>query len=133
MLVYQLDEAPDQAKAILIEVIAEKRDPAYFQAIYDQIPAGGKARAASIAHLFKVASHEHLEVLMQLFDPLEDEDEQAHVEQALVESVLSIRIKPLLYWPFWPMPLKNPIPANTSGSCPPWGEKRPLRQSTLNT
>jgi hypothetical protein len=89
MLVYQLEEAPDAAKAILIEVIAEKRDPAYFQAIYDQIPAGGKASSASIAHLFKVASHEHLEVLMQLFDSLEDEDEQAHVEQALVESVLS--------------------------------------------
>jgi len=89
MLVYQLEEAPDEARASLIEVIAEKRDPAYFQALYDQIPSGGKARAASIAHLFKVASHEHLEALMQLFDPLGDEEEQAHVEQALVESVLS--------------------------------------------
>ncbi len=89
MLVYQLEEAPDEARAVLIEVIAEKRDPAYFQAIYDQISEGGKARSASIAHLFKVATHEHLEVLMQLFDPLEDEEEQAHLEQALVESILS--------------------------------------------
>jgi len=89
MLVYQLGDAPEQAKVVLIEVIAEKRNPAYFQTIYDQISAGGKVRSAAMAQLYKVSTHEHLDRLMPLFDVLEDEEAQAHIEKALIESILS--------------------------------------------
>jgi len=89
LLVYQIKDAPEGAKIVLIEVIAEKREPAYFQIIYDQTAEAGEVRTASIANLYKVSSHEHLEVLMQLFDQLEDEKEQSHIEQALVESINS--------------------------------------------
>jgi len=87
MLVYQLAEAPDAAKAVLIEVVAEKRNPAYFQDIYEQIPAEGEVRAASLAHLYKLSSHEHLDKLMLLFDALEDQEEKSQIEKALVESI----------------------------------------------
>jgi HEAT repeat protein len=89
MLVYQLNDAPVGAKVVLIEVIAEKREPAYFQTIYDQIGVSGEVRTVSMANLFKVSSHEHLEVLMQLFDPLENQEEQIHIEKALVEAINS--------------------------------------------
>lgn len=89
MLANQLKDAPEAARVVLMEVIAEKGDAAYFQTIFDQIPAGGKVRSASLANLYKVSSHEHLELLMQFFDPLENQEEQVLVEQALVAAIHS--------------------------------------------
>jgi HEAT repeat protein len=89
MLVNQLGEAPDEARAVLVEVIAEKRESRYFKEVFDQISAGGKARAAAMANLYKVSTHEHLNQLMSMFDLLENENEQGHIEKALVESITS--------------------------------------------
>jgi hypothetical protein len=89
LLVYQIPDAPEGAKVVLIEVIAEKREPSSFQIIYDRIGDAGAVRTASIANLYKVSSIEHLPALMDLFDQLEDEKELSHIEQALVESINS--------------------------------------------
>ncbi len=89
LLSYQMQNAPDGAKVVLIEVIAEKREAKSFNLLYDQIGEEGQVRSASIAKLYKVSSHEHLEVLMKLFDQLDDEDEQLQIEKALVESINS--------------------------------------------
>ena len=89
MLTSQMQNAPDGAKVVLIEVIAAKGLASTFQVIYDQTSASGEVKSTALANLYKVSSHEHLEVLMQLFDQVEDEDEQMQVEQALVESVNS--------------------------------------------
>ena len=89
MLISQMQNAPDGVKVVLIEVIAAKGEASSFQALYDQIEASGEVRSTALAMLYKVSSHEHLEVLMQLFDQLDNEDEQMHIEQALVESINS--------------------------------------------
>ena len=89
MLTSQMQNAPDGAKVVLIEVIAAKGQASSFQVIYDQIAATGEVKSTALANLYKVSSHEHLEVLMQLFDQLNDQDEQMQIEQALIESINS--------------------------------------------
>jgi HEAT repeat protein len=89
MLAKQLPDAPDNAKVVLLEVIAAKGQPSSFQTLYDQVKAEGEVRSTALANLPLVSSHEHLETLLKLSDQLQEEEELSHVENALVEAILS--------------------------------------------
>ena len=87
LLTEALDGAPEGAKVVLIEVIAAKGDPGSFDILYTQIAQTGAVRAASLKNLYLVADQGDLGNLMKLFDQLEDKDEIAHIETALVAAI----------------------------------------------
>jgi hypothetical protein len=87
MLTAALDEAPEGAVVILIEVIAARGDPGSFEVLYDLTKKTGAVRKASLANLYQVASQRDLGDLMRLFDQLEDEQELAFIEKALVSAI----------------------------------------------
>jgi len=88
-LVYYLKEAPEGAKVVFTEVIAAKGDPEVFQILYNQCNQDGPVGDASIKNLHLVSSGANLDDLITLFDLLENEDEQKHIEKALIASINS--------------------------------------------
>ncbi len=88
-LVEQLNPAREGAKAVFIEVIAEKGDPAHFPVLFSQLDQGGLVRSAVLASLYRVSSEEHMDDLLPLFVQLDNRQEQMHLEKALVASVKS--------------------------------------------
>ena len=89
LLVDKLSTAPDGAKIALIHVIAAKGNSTNFNALFDQIEQQGEVRSSALENLFRVASYEHLNTLMILFDQLENKEESLHIERAIVASVNS--------------------------------------------
>jgi HEAT repeat protein len=87
LLTEALVGASEGAKVVLIEVIAAKGDPGSFDILYEQIGQGGKVRAVSLKNLNLVSDQGDLGDLMRLFDQLEDKDEQAAIETALVAAI----------------------------------------------
>jgi len=87
LLIAALDGAPEGAKVVLIEVIAAKGDPAYFDILYSQTGQAGAERTAAIDNLHLVSDQGDLGDLMKLFDQLEDKDEIAAIETALVAAI----------------------------------------------
>ena len=87
MLTAALDEAPDGARVILIDVIAAKGDPGSFDVLHDLTKQTGAVRTASLANLYLVSSQGDLGDLMRLFDQTEDEQELAFIEKALVAAI----------------------------------------------
>jgi len=87
LLTAALDEAPEGAKVVLIEVIAAKGDPGSFDILYAQIPQGGAPRSAVMKNLYLVSEQGDLGNLMKLFDQLEDKNEIASIETALVAAI----------------------------------------------
>lgn len=87
LLTKALEGASEGAKVVLIEVIAAKGDPGSFDILYEQIGQGAKVRAATLNNLYLVADQGDLGDLMRLFDQLEDKDELAAIETALVAAI----------------------------------------------
>jgi len=87
LLADQVENAPDEAKVVLMEVIAARGNSTYFGILFDQIDTGGQVRASALENLYKVVSYKHLNRLLLLFDQLDDEDEIKHIENAIVVSV----------------------------------------------
>ncbi len=87
LLANNINNAPESAKIVLVEVIASKGNSAYFNALFDQIEQPKEVRSVVLKNLFKVSSYDQLETLLILFDKLENEEEMIHVEKALVASV----------------------------------------------
>ncbi|NOR33226.1 MAG: DUF1080 domain-containing protein, partial [Bacteroidales bacterium] len=87
LLTAALDGAPEGAKVVLIEVIAAKGDPDSFDILYAQIAQEGTVRSASLKNLYLVSDQGELGDLMKLFDQLEDKDEIAAIETALVAAI----------------------------------------------
>jgi len=87
LLTAALDGAPEGAKVVLIEVIAAKGDPDFFDILYAQIAQTGAERSAAIDNLHLVSDQGDLGDLMKLFDQLEDKDEIAAIETALVAAI----------------------------------------------
>lgn len=87
LLADHVEDAPEGAKVVLLEVIAARGNSTYFGILFDQIETGGQVRTSSLENLYKVASQEHLNKLLLLFDQLVEEDEIKHVEKAIVASV----------------------------------------------
>ena len=87
LLTKELDDAPEGAKIILIEVIAARGDPDYFDLLYAQISQTEAVRSVSMENLYLVSDQGDLGDLMKLFDQLEDEDEIAAIEAALVAAL----------------------------------------------
>ncbi len=87
LLTAALDGAPEGAKVVLIEVIAARGDPDSFDILYAQIEQTGAVRTAAIDNLHLVSDQGNLGDLMKLFDQLEDEDEIAAIETALVAAI----------------------------------------------
>jgi len=87
LLTEALDRAPDGAKVVLIEVIAAKRDPGTFDILYAQTGQSAAVRSATLENLHLVADQGDLGDLIRLFDQLEDKDELADIETALVASI----------------------------------------------
>lgn len=82
-----LEGAPEGAKVILTEVIAAKGDPVTFDILYSQLQESPAIRAVSIRNLYQVADQGDVGDLIRLFDQLEDDDELAAVETALVSAI----------------------------------------------
>jgi HEAT repeat protein/predicted GNAT family N-acyltransferase len=82
-----LDGAPEGAKVVLIEVIASRGDPGSFDILYAQIAQTGAVRTASLKNLYLVSDQGDLGDLIKLFDQLEDKDEMAAIETALVAAI----------------------------------------------
>ncbi len=82
-----LDGAPEGAKIVLIEVISARGDPASFDILYAQITETGAVRKASLENLYMVSDQGDLGDLIKLFDDLEDKDEIAAIETALVAAI----------------------------------------------
>jgi len=87
MLTTALEGAPEGAKVVLIKVIAAKGDPSSFDILFSQIEQTGAVRAAAMKNLYLVSEQRDLGDLMRLFDQLEDKDEIAAIEAALVASI----------------------------------------------
>ena len=87
LLIQVLQDAPDKAKIVVLEVIAEKGNSDHFKVLFDQIAQGGPVGSSALAHLYRVSSYDHLNELMILFDRLEEDDERLHIEKALVVSM----------------------------------------------
>ena len=86
LLANKLSNAPEGAKVVLVEVIAAKGNSAYFHVLFDQIDQED-VRASALENLYRVASCDHLNELLILFDQLENEEEMMHIQKALVASV----------------------------------------------
>ncbi len=87
LLVDHLNNAPEGARVVLLEVIAARGNSAHFQVLFDQIDAGGPVRNAALENLYRVSSTGHLDALLVLFDQLDQEDERTKVESAIVAAV----------------------------------------------
>ncbi len=87
MLRAALERAPEGAKVTLIEVIAAKGDPGSFDVLYSQIEETGVVRSAAMKNLYLVSEQGDLGDLMKLFDQLEDPDEIADIEAALIAAI----------------------------------------------
>jgi hypothetical protein len=87
LLTEALDEAADGAKVVLIEVIASKADPGTFDLLYAQLQQSPEVRSASIRNIHQVADQGDMGDLMRLFDRLEDPEEKAAIEKALVAAI----------------------------------------------
>jgi len=87
LLSAQMEGAPDGAKIVFVEVIAAKGDPGSFDLLFSQIQQTGAVRTVSLKNLHMVADQGDLGDLMKLFDQLEDKDELAAIETALVASI----------------------------------------------
>jgi len=87
LLTAALDGAPEGGKVVLIEVIAAKGDPGSFDILYAQIAQEGAVRSASLKNLYLVSDQGDLGDLIKLFDQLEDKDEIAAIETALVAAI----------------------------------------------
>lgn len=87
LLTAALDGAPEGAKVVLIEVIAAKGDPESFDILYTQIEQTGAERSAAIDNLHLVSDQGDLGNLMKLFDQLDDKEEIAAIETALVAAI----------------------------------------------
>jgi HEAT repeat protein len=82
-----MKEAPEGAKVVLIKVIAAKGDPGTFDILYAQLQESPAIRSASIRNLYQVADQGDVGDLIRLFDQLEDKDELAAIETALVSAI----------------------------------------------
>ncbi len=89
LLTEGLKQAPEGARVVLTEVIAEQRDPSTFGILYHQIGSTGQVSSVSLENIYLVSSREHLDDLMILFDQLENKDEKMHIEKAIVEAINS--------------------------------------------
>jgi HEAT repeat protein len=89
LLAEQLSEAPEGAKIVLTEVIAAKGDPAYFDTLYELAREGGATGSAAIANLYMVSNHQHLDLLLPLYDKQEDRSDRSSVEKAIVRAINS--------------------------------------------
>ncbi|MEA3460518.1 MAG: HEAT repeat domain-containing protein, partial [Bacteroidota bacterium] len=87
LLTAALDEAPEGAKVVLIEVIAAKGDPGSFDTLFSLTEQAGAVRTASLKNLHMVSDQGDLGDLMRLFDQLEDKDEMTYVETALIAAI----------------------------------------------
>ncbi|MDF1575409.1 MAG: DUF1080 domain-containing protein [Bacteroidales bacterium] len=87
LLSKQLDGAPEETKVLFIELIAARGDPGSFDLLYSQISQAEAIRSASLENLHLVADQGDLGDLIKLFDQLEDKDEIAAVETALVAAI----------------------------------------------
>ncbi len=89
MVIEQLENAPEGARIVLIQVIAAKGDPSNFNVLYDLTVETGAVRNAAIKNLYQVSSSENLNDLMVLYDQSEDKTEWSHLEKAVVVSANS--------------------------------------------
>jgi len=87
LLTAALEEAPEGAKVVLIEVIAARGDPGSFDLLYGLIAQGGLVKSASMKNLYLVSDQGDLGDLMRLFDQLEEKSEIADIETALVAAI----------------------------------------------
>ena len=87
LLTEALEGAPEGAKVVLIEVIAAKGNPGSFDILYTQIHEGAAIRAVTLENLYLVADQGDLGDLIRLFDQLQDGDEIAAVETAMVAAI----------------------------------------------
>lgn len=87
LLVDQLNEAPEGARVVFLEVIAARGNSEYFPVLFRQVQLEGETRAVALENLHRVSAYEHLDQLLVLFDGLESPDERLKVERALVASV----------------------------------------------
>ncbi len=87
LLTAALDGAPDGAKVVLIEVIAARGNSDSFNILYAQIAPSGAVRSAVLKNLYLVSDQGNLGDLMKLFDQLEDHNEIAAIETALVAAI----------------------------------------------
>ncbi len=87
LLTSALEGAPEGAKLVLIDVISAKGDPGTFDLLYGLLDQSGAVRSASMKNLYLVCDQGDLGDLMKLFDQLEDKDEMANIETALVAAI----------------------------------------------
>ncbi|MEN8229912.1 MAG: family 16 glycoside hydrolase [Bacteroidota bacterium] len=87
LLADQLENAPDGAKVVFLEVIAVRGKSDYFTVLFDQVESEGEVRRSALENLYYVASPEHLNRLLLLYDQLEKEEERLQIEKAIVVAV----------------------------------------------
>jgi HEAT repeat protein len=87
LLTKALGDAPEGAKVTFIEVIAAKGDPGSFDDLFAQIEGTGVVRSAAMKNLYLVSDQGDLGDLMKLFDQLEDPEEMAAIEAALIAAI----------------------------------------------